>query len=84
LFFGVALQAAIAVHGKIRMILVDRADTLINGERKKLFACLKGMLDAGTLDQAIVMVSDDTATAPEKVPAGVAYYRVADGKVARL
>jgi hypothetical protein len=84
LFFGVALQAAIAVHGKIRMILVDRADTLINGERKKLFACLKGMLDAGTLDQAIVMVSDDTATAPEKVPTGVAYYRVADGKVIRL
>lgn len=82
LMFGVALQCAIAVHAKIKMVLIDKADTMINGERGRLFGCIKGMLDAKTLDQAIVLVSDDRAEAPKQD--GVGFYRVADGSVVRL
>lgn len=83
LMFGAALQCAIAVHSKIKLVVIDRADTFINGERNRLFGCLQALLADQTLDQAIVLVSDDRAEAP-KQQSGVAFYRVADGKVVRL
>ena len=82
LMFAVALQTAIAVHGKIRMIVVDRLDTMIDQERGRALGCIKGLLDAGTLDQAIVMLADNNAVTTQK--AGVATYRVEEGKVTRL
>lgn len=82
LMFGVALQCAIAVHSKIKMVLIDKADTFINGERGKLFSCVKRMVDAGELDQAIVMVADDRTEAPKQD--GVGFYRVAGGSIEKL
>jgi uncharacterized small protein (DUF1192 family) len=82
MFFAVALQTAIAVHGKIKMVVVDRADTLVEVERGRLFGCLKKLLDAGTLDQAIVFASDPGRTKINK--AGVATYWVEAGKVSVL
>lgn len=82
LIFGVALQTAIAVHSKIRMVVVDKADTLINGERGRLFGCLKTLLQDQKLEQAIVMVSDDRTEIP--ADPGAAFFRVQEGKVDRL
>ena len=82
MFFAVALQTAIAVHGKIKMVVVDRADTLVEAERGRLFGILKKLLDAGTLEQAIVFVSDPGRTKINK--AGVATYWVEKGKVEAL
>lgn len=81
MFFKIALQAAIAVFSKIRMIVVDPLDEMIDTERKKAFACINGMLKAGTLDQAILVEANVAEAASRE---GVAYYRVADGKVAKL
>ena len=82
MFFAVALQTAIAVHGKIKMVVVDRADTLVEAERGRLFGCLKKLLDAGTLDQAIVFASDPGRTKINK--AGVATYWVEAGRIVAL
>ena len=82
LMFGVAMQCAIAVHSGMRMVLIDRADTFINGERGRLFGCAKLMLDRELLDQAIILVSGERTEVPEQE--GVGFYRVADGKVLRL
>jgi hypothetical protein len=40
------------------------------------------MIDAGELDQAIVMVADDSTEAPKH--AGVGFYRVVSGSIERL
>ena len=82
LAFGVALQAAIAVHSKLRVILVDRADTMIAAQRNRLLGCIKAMLDNGTLEQAIVMLADTSRTVPEKT--GVGFYFIENEKVVRL
>jgi hypothetical protein len=82
MMFAVALQTAIAFHGKIRMIVVDEADTFVDAERGRLFGGLKKLLDAGTLDQAIVFASDPGRTKIAKP--GVATYWVEAGKVVAL
>jgi DNA repair exonuclease SbcCD ATPase subunit len=82
MFFAVALQTAIAVHGRIKMVVVDRADTLVEHERGRLFGCLKKLLDSGTLEQAIVFASDPGRTKINKP--GVATYWVEAGKVEQL
>lgn len=82
MMFGVALQAAIAVHAKISLIVIDRADVFINGERGRLFTILRTMLEAGQLDQAIVFVSDERRNIPDQP--GVAFYYVAEGRIERL
>ena len=82
MMFGVALQAAIAVHAKISLIVIDRADVFINGERGRLFTILRTMLEAKQLDQAIVFVSDERRNIPDQP--GVAFYYVAEGRIERL
>jgi hypothetical protein len=82
MMFAVALQAAIAVHAKIKMLVVDAADVLVDKERNRLFGCLNSLLGAGTLDQAIVLVSDPAKTKIGKV--GVGTYWVEAGKVEKL
>jgi len=82
MMFAVALQSAIALHAKIKMVVVDAADILVDVERGRLFGSLKKLLDAGMLDQAIVLVSDPAKTKIGK--AGVATYWVEAGKVEKL
>lgn len=82
LMFSVALQTAIAVHGKIRMVVVDDGDTFVGPERGRLLRCLKKLLDAGTLDQALVFASEVDRTKIAKP--GVATYWVEAGKVSVL
>jgi hypothetical protein len=80
--FGVALQSAIAVFSKIKIIMVDAADVMIGMKRNRLLGCIKLMLDNGTLDQAIVLLSDESRTAPQK--AGTQFYFIENGKIERL
>ena len=82
LAFGVALQCAIAVHSKLRMILVDRADTMIDAQRNRLLGCIKLMLDEGMLDQAIVMIAEKSKDVPQKP--GTQFYFIEDGTIERL
>jgi DNA repair exonuclease SbcCD ATPase subunit len=82
LAFGVALQCAIAVYSKIKLVVVDEAQTMVDSQRNRLFGSVKAMIDDGQLDQAFVILADNRTEAPHK--AGVAYYRVAAGKVDRL
>ena len=82
LAFAVALQAAIAVATKIRMIIVDAADVMIGEQRSRLLTCVRDMLKAKALDQAIIILADPSKEAPKKE--GVGFYFVQDGKVERL
>lgn len=82
LMFSVALQTAIAVHGKIKMVVVDEGDTFVGPERGRLLGCLKKLLDAGTLDQALVFASEIDKTKITKP--GVATYWVEAGRVVAL
>jgi hypothetical protein len=80
--FAVALQCAIAVFSKIKMILVDAADVMIDAQRNKLLGCVKLLTDNKTLDQAVIMLADKSKTAPKKD--GVQFYFVEGGKIERL
>jgi DNA repair exonuclease SbcCD ATPase subunit len=82
LMFSVALQTAIAVHGKIKMVVVDEGDTFVGPERGRLLGCLKKLLDAGTLDQALVFASDIDKTKIAKT--GVATFWIEAGRVSVL
>jgi DNA repair exonuclease SbcCD ATPase subunit len=82
LMFSVALQTAIAVHGKIRMVVVDEGDTFVGTERGRLLGCLKKLLDAGTLDQALVFASEVDKAKINKP--GVATFWVEAGRVVAL
>ena len=82
LMFSVALQTAMAVHGKIKMVVVDEGDTFVGSERGRLLGCLKKLLDAGTLDQALVFASEIDRTKINKP--GVATYWIEAGKVVAL
>lgn len=82
LMFGVALQTAIAHHGKIKMVVIDKADTFLGDERKRLYSCLGQLIEGGYLEQAIVMVSDDRTDAPQR--AGVVFYTAQAGKLVKL
>ena len=80
--FAVALQAAVAIYSKIRMVVVDQCDVMEGMQRNRLLGALKSLVDEGKLDQAIVLVADSTRVVKPKD--GVAYYFVENGKVERL
>ena len=82
LMFKVALQCAIAVHSKLKIVVVDEAQSMIDDQRARLFQAVNGMLQSKLLDQALIILADNRETAPSKP--GVAYFRVQDGKVTRL
>lgn len=82
LMFKVALQCAIAVHSKLKMVVVDEAQSMIDEQRARLFMAINGMLQSKMLDKAFIILADNRETAPSKP--GVGYYRVAGGKVSRL
>jgi hypothetical protein len=80
--FLVALQCAISVYSKIKMVLIDKADILIDAHRGKLFAGVKHLLDTGLLEKAFIFVADKRREAPKQE--GVGFYLVEKGKVERL
>lgn len=82
LMFKAALQCAIAVHSKLKIVAIDEAQTMIDDQRKLLFKAIDGMCKEGLLEKAFIILADNRETVPSR--AGVAYYRVQDGKVARL
>lgn len=82
LMFSVALQTAIAVHGKIGMVVVDEGDTFVGPERGRLLGCLNRLLTEKVIIQALCFVSDTERTKINKP--GVATYWVEAGKVSVL
>ena len=80
--FNVALQCAIAVHSKLKIVVIDEVQTLVDAHRTRLFKAIQSMLNSKMLDQAIVIQADNRETVPVKE--GVAYYRMMAGKAARL
>jgi len=84
LMFGVALQSAIAVFSKLKMILVDAADVMKGERLVNLFRCVRSMLKAGILEQAIILQAVEENAPPPKPKAGVGYYSISDGKIERV
>lgn len=82
MMFGAALQTAVAIHSNIRMVLIDKADTFVGAERKRLLGCVYKLTQGKMLDQAIVLESNESIEAPKQD--GVAFYRTWDGKVEHL
>lgn len=82
--FGVALQSAIAVFSKLKLILVDAADVMKGKRMVRLFGCIKAMLDAGTLEEAIVLHAVEENAPETKTKEGVGFYRIVDGKIERV
>jgi len=82
LMFKAALQCAIAVHSKLKIVAIDEVQTMIDDQRKMLFKAIDGMCKEGLLEKAFIILADNRETVPSR--AGVAYFRVQDGKVQRL
>ena len=82
LMFKVALQCAIAVHSKLKIVVVDEAQSMIDEQRARLFMAVNGMLQSKMLDCAFILLADNRETAPNKL--GVGYYSVKNGTVTRL
>ena len=80
--FKVALQCAIAVHSKLKIVIIDEAQDIIDAHRTRLFKAVQGMLRDGLLDEAFVLMADNRETVPVKE--GIAYYRMEAGKATRL
>ena len=64
------------------LVLIDKADILIDAHRGKLFAGVKYLLDTGLLEKAFIFVADKRREAPKQE--GVGFYLVEKGKVERL
>ena len=82
-FFAIALQCAIAIQSKIRCVVIDDGDVLVDADRIKLFQVVQWLIEANQLEQAIIILADGKTDPPKNPQPGVAYYRVDDGKVER-
>lgn len=80
--FQVALQCAIAVHSKLKIVVIDEAQTLVDAHRTRLFKAIQSMLSSKMLDEAFVIMADNRETVPQRE--GIAYYRMEAGKAVRL
>lgn len=80
--FKVALQCAIAVHSKLKIVVIDEAQDIIDAHRTRLFKAVQGMLRDGLLDEAFVLMADNRETVPQRE--GIAYFRMEAGKATRL
>ena len=80
--FKVALQCAIAVHSKLKIVVIDEAQDIIDAHRTRLFKAVQGMLNSKMLDEAFVLMADNRETVPQRE--GIAYYRMDAGKATRL
>jgi len=82
LMFSVALQCAVSRASGIGIVVADRMDTFLPPQRAKANRCLYTATQDGTLDQVIVLVSDESEDVP-KLP-NAAFYKVDNGTVYRL
>ena len=84
LAFCAAFQTAVAVFSKLRIVIVDGADVMAKSPQRQgvLLGTLKAMLDAGTLERAIVLATDLKRDHSQKP--GVGYYFIEDGQVVRV
>ena len=80
--FNVALQCAIAVHSKLKIVVIDEAQDIIDAHRTRLFKAIQAMLNSKMLDEAFVLMADNRETVPQRE--GIAYYRMEAGKAVRL
>lgn len=82
LMFSVALQCAVSRVAGIGIVVADRMDTFLPAQRQKANVCLYNAVKDGLLEQVILIVSDETETAP-KLP-NAAFFLVDNGTVRRL
>jgi hypothetical protein len=80
--FKVALQCAIAVHSKLKIVVIDEAQDIIDAHRTRLFKAVQGMLRDGLLDEAFIIMADNRDAVPAKE--GIAYFRMTNGTATRL
>lgn len=80
--FKTALQCAIAVHSKLKVVVIDEAQDIIDAHRTRLFKALQAMLKSQMLDEAFIIMADNRDTVPQHE--GIAYYRMEAGKATRL
>lgn len=81
---GIVLQAILAKLSGIRFIMVDEADELDPDNRAALVQMIRGLLEAGVVDQAIILSTiGDIRPRDPGIP-GVGVYLVEGGMVSRL
>ena len=62
--------------------MIDRVDTLLPDLRPALYRNLYAMIEAGTLDQIILLVADTSEQVPKL--ANSAFYMIEEGNIRRL
>jgi DNA repair exonuclease SbcCD ATPase subunit len=82
LMFYAAFQCAVSRTAGIDFVVIDRVDTLLPDLRPALYRNLYTMVEAGTLDQVILLVADTSAQVPKLENA--AFFVVEEGSIRRL
>lgn len=82
LMFSVALQCAVSRAAGIGIVVADRMDTFLPLQRSKANRALYTATQDGTLEQVIVIVSDETEEIP--VLPNAMFFKVEDGLVRQL
>ena len=82
LMFSIAFQSAVSRAAGIGFIVADRMDTFLPTERQKANRCLYKATQDGTLEQAILIMSDESEEVPKL--ADSKFFIVKNGKVTEL
>ena len=82
LMFLIALQCSVAQVSGVRLVVIDQLDTFLKPDRSRANGIVMRLLQEGKLDQAILLVADDSKEAPA-MP-GALFYMVDGGKVERI
>lgn len=82
LMCSVAIQCAVSRVANIGFIVADRMDTFLPSQRLKANRCLYKMATDGTLDQVIMIISDENTEAPKLN--GSKFFFVDNGTVTQL
>ena len=78
LAFCASFQCAVAIASKIKMVLIDKLDTMAKAPHRQfvLLGALDALLKSKQLDQVITFATDLTPDKDIKHKPGVAYYRI--------
>jgi hypothetical protein len=82
LMFSVAFQSAVSHAAGIGFIVADRMDTFLPTERAKANRCLYKATQDGALEQAIIIMSDESEEVPKLKDSK--FFMVKSGKVTEL
>lgn len=82
LMFYAAFQCAVSTTAGIGFVVIDRVDTLLPDLRPSLYRNLYAMIEAGTLDQIILLVADTSEAVP-KLP-NSSFFMIEEGNIRRL